>query len=466
VAGAAAPWLPGVIIGHNDAIAWGMTSLAADTQDVFVERVNPANPRQVREGTRWVDVVVRKDAIAVKRRDEPFEYEQLYTKRGVVVALDPDRQVAYTVRWSGAAAGGAGELAALSLGRARSWTEFQDALTRWRMPPAVFVYADRDGHIATQQAVAAPTRRGWDGKLPAPGWTGEFEWTGWTANRSVRSTVDPPSGFVISANDSEPRLHRIEDVLRNDEHVTVAALKQLQHDTYAWNADRLVRLLAGVSVERADVEDARQRLLRWNRHVIANSVEAALYVAWERALTKELLALKVPSALAAGLVAAKSAALAPAIVTPSRAWFGDDSVKARDNLLAAALTIAIDEIKAAAPRQITFIHPLALTDPARRRFNVGPFAIGGYAETVRAMSPSTGPGSPAIGASFLAIFDTADWDRSVVINPPGQSEWPQSPHFSDLARLWASEDYVPLAFNDEAVAANLETTLTLIPKRP
>ena len=110
-----------------------------------------------------------------------------------------------------------------------------------------------------------------------------------------------------------------------------------------------------------------------------------------------------------------------------------------------------------------FSHPLAITDAARSRFNIGPFDRAGYAETVGLMSGQRP--DARVGASFSAVFDTADWDRSIAQNAPGQSESRDSPHFADLAKLWAAGEYFPLAFSDREVAANAHTTLMLAPRR-
>ena len=88
VIGATSPWLPGVAIGHNDRIAWGMSAFDADTQDIYVEKVNPSNARQVEANGKWVDIVRVTDAIVVKGRAKPLELEHEFTSHGVVVAFD------------------------------------------------------------------------------------------------------------------------------------------------------------------------------------------------------------------------------------------------------------------------------------------------------------------------------------------------------------------------------------------
>jgi penicillin G amidase len=473
VIGATAPWLPGVAIGHNDRIAWSMTAASADTQDLYVEKLNPANIRQIADRGRFVDMVVEKEAVAVKGSKEPLEYERQYTPHGVVIAVDRDRNLAYTIRWSGAEPGAAAEIGALAIDRARSWSEFRSALGRWKMPSAEFVYADADGHVGRQLVALTPGRRGWTGALPVPGDTREYEWRGWAALDSLPHALDPASGFVASANDSRARLNRIGEVLDLTRSRSIEGFEQLQHDVLAWNAQQLVPLLSPVHAERADVEDRRLRLVRWDRRVTVDSPDATVYVAWERTLVATLAARRVPSELIDEFVTDARSMLVPALVHPSRTWFDGNVEEARDELLLTSLKAAVDELRGnAGPgaddapwgrvHAATFVHPLGITERTRRRFNVGPLAVPGYAETVFS-TPVAGP-DRSVGASFRAIIDLGDWDRSVATNPPGQSGSPGSPHFSDLAPLWAVGEYIPLSFGDRAVQSNAESTLTLVPR--
>lgn len=471
VAGATSPWLPGVVIGHNDRVAWGMTASSIDTQDVYVEKVNPANPRQVLEGGRWVDLVAVKEGIAVKGRSEPLPLEFEYTTHGPVIAIDRDRHLAYLLRWSGAEPGAAPELAALAIDRARSSSEFREALARWKMPPAEFVYADVDGLIGRQVAALTPIRGAWGGAMPVPGESRQYEWRGWTALDRLPRVSDPPTGFVASANGNEARIGRISDVLADPAARGIEGFQRLQQDVFAWNAERLVPLLAGVVPDRADLDEARQRLLRWDRRITGDSQEATVYVAWERQLTRRLAALRLRSDLADEYVRRTTRTLVPALTQPSRAWFDGEVGKSRDRLLLEALAAAVDDPRGDSANErpawgrvnmVTFAHPLGISDRPARRFNVGPFAAGGYSETVLSISS---PGSgPSIGPSFRAIFDLGEWDRSLAMNAPGQSGSPGSPHFGDLAAGWAAGQYFPLAFSDRAVQANAQNTLMLVPR--
>ncbi|OFV90523.1 MAG: hypothetical protein A3H95_13485 [Acidobacteria bacterium RIFCSPLOWO2_02_FULL_64_15] len=474
VIGATAPWLPGVVIGHNDRVAWGMTSFPADVQNVYVERLNPANRHQVEDRGRWTNTTVVTESMWLKGRTVPITFDLEYTPRGVVFAVDSEKNLAFVVRWSGAEPGTAGELASLALNRTASAAEFRAALERWKMPPAEFVFADRDGVIGSQVAARVPIRSGWNGALPAPGWTGAFEWKGWRTLDELPHDARPAAGYVASANRSLARTGRLHDVFESGRTFTLDDFKDLQHDVLSWTAERLVPLVVRVRVDREDVMRARQQLLSWDRKVTTDSVAAAIYVTWERTTRRMMAEQRLESDLAAEFVSRAGDVFVAALTAPSRRWFDGDVIRSRDALLGRALTAAVDELRAQGGpveagwswgrlHTTTFGHPLAITDAARRLFAVGPFARAGYADTLMSTS---GPGFEAtVGASFSAIFDLADWDRSVAQNAPGQSGSPASPHFGDLAKLWAAGEYFPLPFSEAAVQAQAESVLTLVPAR-
>ena len=476
VIGAASPWLPGVVIGHNEQVAWGMTALsagAADIADVYVERVNPANPHQVQYRGRWVNTTIVPDPIVMKGQAKPFPFEREHTPNGVIVATDSERHLAFSLKWSGSEPGTAGELAALALARADSASVFRASLARWKMPAVEVVYAAVDGAAGRQAAGLLPVRSGWDGALPAPGWPGVFEWRGWRRLDDLPHAVAPPAGgYVVSANQNAARTNRLDELLDGAHLHTVDGFKRMQLDTTAWNAGQLVPLLGNLASDRSEAEAARRLLLRWDGRIAADSAAAAVYVFWESELLRKLAESRLTPDLRNGYVARAGLPIA-ALTTPSRAWFDGDPIQARDRLLLDALAAAVDRRSTTgaaasssssswgALHTLTFKHPLAITQAGRGRFNVGPFELAGYPDTVLSTYPS---GEVTGGASFREIVDLSNWDRSVWINAPGQSGAPGSRHFADLARPWSAGDYFPMAFSDAAVQAAAETTLTLTPR--
>lgn len=471
VIGAASPWLPGVIIGHNEHVAWGMTAFPADVVDIFVEHVDPSNPHRVEHRGRWVDTSIVHDPIKMKGQAKPFPFEREYTPNGVIVATDSERHLAYTLKWSGSEPGAAGELAALPLDRSRSVAEFRSALSRWKLPVVDVLFADAGGLAGRQVAGLIPDRRGWDGALPAPGWSGVHEWRGWLRPDDVRHAMLPRAGgFFVSANQNAARTNRLLEVLGETQAQTIEGFEHLQHDTTAWNAGQLVPLLVPLRATRNDVEASRQRLLQWDRRVSADSTEAALYVFWEEALARLLAERHLEPDLRNDYLA-RTVLSVPALTKPTAMWFDSAFGAARDRLLVEGLAIAVDRLRAAGAKRdaavwgdlhsLTFKHPLAITRAARERFNIGPLPLSGYSGTVLSTFP---PQDVGAGASFREVVDVSDWDRSVWTQAPGQSGEPGSPHFADLAGPWSMGAYFQMAFSTAAVASSAEATLVLRPR--
>ncbi|MGH9140984.1 MAG: penicillin acylase family protein, partial [Vicinamibacterales bacterium] len=351
VIGETAPWRPGVAAGHNERVAWQAEPVDADTQDVYVEKLNPDNPRQVEDRGRWVDIETHKDWIAVRGRKTAVDFERESTRHGVIVASDREHHRAFALRWAGSEPGGAAELAALGLDRAASAQAFRSALGRWRMPARRVSYVDVDGARGSAIAALVPVRRGWTGTMPVPAWTGDAEWAGWMP---APSSVGVPAAALPSARAANSL---IEFARRHPD-----------------RADQLLQRLATASAPRQSLTAQRAAIV----DVLADALR-------ER--------------------------------TPP----------------AGQLTL--------------FAHPLAVTDAARRRFNV----------TARA--PSAGAAAPV-----AMTLDPADWDRSIAMNAPGQSGSPDSPNFADLAKRWSEGKSFPLLFSERAVLASGAATLTLTPK--
>ncbi len=412
VIGATSPWLPGVVMGHNERVAWGMASHHLNTQTITVEQFGDADvPR--------VEVV--KDQLFVKS-EGPFAFERQYTKHGVVIATDRGHHLVFTLGWSGFEPGAASELGAVALDRADSIADLQAAIANWKMPTVDVVYADRSTVGQQTSGTTAPQRGASSSSIP------------------------------IAANENVPRTNRIRMLVSARSTFTIDDVKAQQHDVLAWNAEQLVPRLRGLRAPDAEVERARRRLVDWDRRVAADSATAALYVLWERATWRLLTERRLPSSLVEGYLRRVPFDVAVAL-------------RAKDDELLDALATAArqaSENPESGRSRPLFRHPLAITQAARRRFDVGPFTVDGYESTVMAFSTGA---DVDVGPSFRQIVSVADWDDSVATNAPGQSEWTSSSHFADLSRIWAAGAYFPLAFSDRAVRANAESTLILQPIR-
>lgn len=174
VIGATSPWRPGVAIGHNERVAWGMTGIDADTQDIYKDQMG-------------APTLVIKERIVVKGRETPFVFDREYSAHGVIIASDREHDQVFTVRWSGTEPGAAPELASLAIDQAGAWPEFRAALARWKMPARRVVYLDTDGNVGFQDAALIPIRRA-------------GEWTGWRTIDDLPHAFNPRGDGVAAAD--------------------------------------------------------------------------------------------------------------------------------------------------------------------------------------------------------------------------------------------------------------------------
>src|SRR5262249_35363923 len=176
VIGAVEPPFVGVALGHNERIAWGLTIVGTDQEDVYVEHVNPANPLEVRFGGRWEPLRVVRETIKVKGAADVVVDVKI-SRQGPIFFEDRPRHLAYAIRRAAAEPGTATYVAGLRLAQVRTCREFLDAAMHWKAPTENLICGDVDDTIAWRPAALSPARAGWTGRLPGPG-TGEYEWKG------------------------------------------------------------------------------------------------------------------------------------------------------------------------------------------------------------------------------------------------------------------------------------------------
>ncbi len=197
--GAGEPALPGIALGHNERIAWGFTIVGIDQVDLFVEKLNPANPDEYWYRGSWKKIEIEREPLQFKGAGTQ-SVELRFTMHGPLIHEDRGRNRAYALRWVGAEPGGAGYLAGLAASQAGNWKEFLSALERYIVPSENIVYADVDGNIGWQAAGLAPIRKNWPGLLPVPGDRGEYEWSGFRKLEELPRLYNPPAHFIATAN--------------------------------------------------------------------------------------------------------------------------------------------------------------------------------------------------------------------------------------------------------------------------
>ena len=502
VIGAGEPASPGVSIGHNERIAFGLTIVGMDQQDVYVERVGPCPPglgnrESGIDGSRgradsrfripesrcyyhqggWQPITTVIDTIRV-RGEQPRIVRLEFTHHGPLVSSDSARGRAVAVRMVGQEPGTAAYLASLQLGRARNWRDFQSAMARWRMPSENMIYADVDGNIGWIAAGLMP-RRNWSGLLPVPG-DGRFEWRGFVPVAELPHAYNPATGFIATANNnilppgyrtpiaydwSSPfRVSRIREVLSSRNDFTVADFQALQHDDLSVLARRLVPLLVSAS-QRLGARDTRavRMIAAWDYRMSRDAAAPLLFEAWAPLLARRANAMRMPPR-AAEVVGSRADFEELESVLDGRV--GAVTARIRDSLLVSSFADAVNETTRRFGTDTTqwrwgTIHVAELHHPLARSFDLPPVSRAGDANTVFA----TGGANfrQTSGASYREVIDLGDFDNSVAINVPGQSAQPGSEYYDDLLPLWGSDKYFPLVFSRARVETETKHRLQLVP---
>jgi penicillin amidase len=491
VIGGGSPGLPGIMQGHTDRFAFGRTNFHIDQDDLFILELHPEDPELYRHegGWRRFDKV----EISVPVRGAPPHAATLrYAAQGPVVSHDPAKRRASAVAMIELQPGAAGAFAMIAINQARDWASLHDAF-RFHPSPTNFHYADIDGNHGWQVIGFVPVRRKGDGLMPVPG-DGRYDWTGMRDFRALPSEYNPAKGWFASANQNnlppdwprdripafsfrDPyRYQRIADVLSSQPKHSLADSVALQHDTLSTPARQLVALLPERGSSAA--EPAIAMLHGWNGRVEGDSAPAALFELLWRELGSRMLKAVVPERARSIVTEIAPSVLLGLLARPD-VRLGPNPAEARDELFDAALAAAWSHaLKAMGPdpaawrwaslHQVRIVHPLsripaiAAAIPAIEGEGSGGDSYTVMARWIRGRENWQVSG----GASYLQVIDVGAWDNSLMLNLPGQSNDPRSPHFGDHYRPWIKGEMLPMLFSRAAVDARAVSRTMLRPAAP
>jgi penicillin amidase len=487
VVGASLPGTPGVVIGHNQEIAWSVTAALTDVQDLYVEHFDSENPRRYEHAGRWREAEVRREEIPVRGRRGPVVHEVRTTLHGPVItdALEgEERDLA--LRWADpdpltlVAAG-------LAVNRAQNKDEFLGALRDWTVPNQNFVYADRMGIIGKALAGPVPVRKNHEGDRPVPGPPGEHEWEGFVPFEKLPKDFEPERGYVASANEvpeSGPvpipggylpgyRKDRIEVLLEDTGKHTLQSFRDIQGDLYCAPAHALSRRLSRISGTHGIPQWVLRDLSSWNGYLVAESRPGAVSrVALELLLHRATgNVARFDSPLPSG-AESYFTGLLPKLMRE----LDDLSEETLREALEGALEILSgscgpnpEDWDWGALHAAELRNPLGILKPLRGLLNRGPYPFGGDSNTVRLAgfrsgspeSPSFGP--VTTGPNYRFVVDTGDWNNAWSIVSPGQSGHPASANYDDQIELWLNVHYRPMVFGRETAELAAKHRLLLKP---
>jgi penicillin amidase len=503
VIGGGEPGLPGISIGHNGHVAFGLTTFAIDQEDLYVYNTNPDNPAEYRYQGRWESMRIERETVAVK--GEPaVEVELAFTRHGPVIYADPARRTAFALRAAWLEPGMAPYLGSIESMRTASATEFLNAMNRWGSPPLNKVFADVFGNIGWKPVGLTPKRPNWDGTLPVPG-DGRYEWAGFYDNDELPAALNPEAGVVASANEmnlpadypkdrvisydwfAPYRRHRINEVLAASDRFELADMVRLQNDFLSIPARHILDKVRSLPLE-PDSVPGLEILLDWDAVLRPDSAAAALFEVWYRrhlrpalrtgVLERLMPADRIPAALTR--ITLNEELLADArvdldLLENPNGRFGPDPDQFLASAVKSSLSTAVAEMNQTLgndPRQWSWgrlhvahaVHPLKshLNSVRADLLSAGPLPRGGSGDTV--CDTAYGPDfAQTSGSTFRVAIDVGGWDNSLAMNAPGQSGRLDSPHCHDLFARWACGESFPLLYSRSQVEGAAEQVIQLVP---
>ncbi|KIQ22918.1 PbsX family transcriptional regulator [Variovorax paradoxus] len=495
--GAGEPFLPGLSIGHNGTIAFGLTRFYMDQEDLYVYQLNPRNPNEYRYQGRWEPMTRVTERIAVKGEGAPREVVNTFTRHGPVLLSEPGKRRAYALRAAWLEPGMAPYFGSMDYMRARNWDQFRAAMNRWGAPGENQVYADSSGNVGWIPGGLTPIRPNWDGLMPVPG-DGRYEWSGFRNGDELPSEFNPARGYVVTANENNippdhpaakkgigyewsdaARARRLKELfaakVAAGSRFTIEDSERMQNDIVATPAQRLLKLLAGLRSDDAQTAAGLRLLQGWDGTMDRDSAAAALYEVWSSKPLRAAVLKAGAGDVGAPLAAPGDNTRMVLLLENPFGWITDAQ---RDALLLQTLPAAMQELTAklgpdmkawkwGTLHRAEFRHPLAgVVDAAtRKKLDVGDWPMSGSSFTPMAATYRASDYKLTSGASFRMVLDVGNWDASRVINTPGQSGNPDSPNYRDLAPLWLEGKYVPLVYSRGAVEKETVERIQLTPAK-
>jgi penicillin amidase len=494
VAGVTSPGLPGIVIGHNERIAWGFTNVGPDVQDLYIEKFDPASPGRYMTPAGWREAEVRHEEIKVRKgfldsSTEIVPLDVTVTRHGPIV-LEKDGK-RYALRWTALDPKFNGAAGFEALNQARNWKEYVAALGSYVGPMQNMVYADVDGHIGYYAAGRVPIRKSGDGSVPYDGSTDAGEWSGFIPYDKLPQLYDPPSGIIVTANQrivghdypyflthvwpAPYRARRILELLQAKPKLTADDFRAIQGDTYsiaaATFAREFVKLARGQAASAADGKwrETIQLLDGWDGRMNADSRPALLVAVMRSEFSNRIFTAALGAELSKNYTWPNRDTLIDRIITEKpREWLPKEFKDYAELLRACEATTretltkryGADESLWTWGRnaQVRFPHPLAAVLLIGQQFLIPPFPQNGS-------SGNTVSVNVGRNVSMRLIADPFDWDKTLHGITLGESGLPASPHWKDQLEDWRNVTPRPFPFTKAAVASATKETLLLEPMK-
>ncbi len=468
--------VPGIIVGRNEQIAWGVTNVGPDVQDLYIEKRNPENPNQFEYMGEWEDAKIVEETIEVKD-GEAIPYQVQVTRHGPIISEfthDHKEETALALRWTALDASTELE-AVLMFNKARNWDELKEALTYFHTPAQNFVFAATDGTIAYRANGLIPIRKKGDSSVPVPGWTDEYEWEGYIPWDELPTIVNPEEGFISTANNkivsdeypyhltntwAQPyRQERIRNVLSSKKVLTADDMLQLQFDQHNLQAEEFVPIFLDVlsnneeqlrEIDKTVMEEFKD----WDFVDRIEDGEPLVFHSWMGEFANVLFEESFPKEIDT-LFEGKSQIVDQMIRDAKNGhegiWISEagglkkvtvESFKRAVDFAAEKQGDNPSKWSWGEFHQVPFNHPLSAISPLNYLFNNNETVpMGGSGITVAAVSFNHNTGAITHGAAWRSVIDLANMNESYNVVGPGQSGHVLSSFYHDQISDWTTGKY-------------------------
>ncbi len=512
VTGVSFAGVPGVIIGHSDRIAWGLTHVLADGLDLVIERVNPNNPNQYEVNGEWVEMEPVQETIQVAG-GEPVQQTVRYTRHGPIISetyepleefeqkagVELPEEYAITLRWT-ALEPSTIVSSILQINRADNWQEFRQGAAEFDIVPHNLVYADADGNIGYQMPGEIPIRDQGQGRFPVPGWQEGYDWEGYIPFEQLPSAFNPAEGYLVTANNPPLRngypylisydwsygfrAARIHQLIQQAEgNLTLEAMQRIQRDSQTPLGKFLLPELLRLSFAESRLQRAQQILQNWDQQYRQDqAAPAILAMVWKQLLANtfhdELPEAYWPEGNDRWMLVMRQQ-----LQQPQSAWWDDQSTEAverRDDILRQSFEDAVTTLHNrfgtdsrwwhwGELHQVPFTHQSlgkSGIPPLEMLFNRGPVPVSGGRGMINANVWDASESFAVNSISSLRmVVDFSNLGDSEIIHATGQSGHAFHPHYTDQMDLWQRMAYHPMNGGTEDVSATAEETLVLVPEQ-
>jgi penicillin amidase len=508
VVGASIPGMPRVVLGRSDRVAWGFTNTGSDVQDIFIEKVNPDNPKEYLTPDGWRTFATEDMAITVKgagtrtvprrrTRHGPVLPEFYYNLKGV---LGADHVAA--LKWTALSDDDTTLAAGMLDPRMRTVADYMESVHLFVAPMQSMVVADIDGAIGLIAPGRVPVRDPKNtvaGRAPVPGWDATYDWKGYVKIEDLPRVLDAGVGAIGTANarmvdpdyphhltyDWDPsfRQQRIKDLIFDKDQHDMDSMLAAQTDVTSLAIVRLQPLMIAAAQGSGSADQTvLDRLTTWDATMRADRPEPLIFTAWMREAVKVVYRDDLGTAFDRYLDY-RALALIRLLEgrATSRDWCDDRTTPERETCataMATALNRALRDLEArygkdrsqwrwgAAHPAVSEHRPFGSVRWLARFFNVEVRSPGGNYTLNRGKADLYGerPFANRHAAGYRAIYDLADLERSLYILTTGQSGNPFSPFYRSFARRWAEGKYIEIPTKREAIAKMLLGTWTLTPQ--